>query len=139
MSYVIEAPTRPATARELPTDLRPAFAPPSPDSSLPRPVLDDDADPRTEPDLPPCLPGLPNTAYRNCAALICAVVWQAIVDRDHRWCAGPVFNWYLSLLGWDNAQILAAKRAVLHRDPRIVRYSQANFLNDAPLGNGYDA
>lgn len=142
MSYDIEAPTRPATARELPAPR------PAPDSAA-QDVLQgchtlslDDADAsdgaldRVE--LPPCLPGLPNTAYRNCSALICAIVWQGIVDRDHHWCAGPIFNWYLSLLGWDNAQILAAKRAVLHGHPKLLRYSQANFLNDAPLCNGYD-
>jgi hypothetical protein len=82
--------------------------------------------------LPPMLPGLPSTPYRNCAALICAIVWQGIVDRDLHWCAGPRFNWYLSLLGWDNALILAAKRAVLQNSPTLVRYQMGNFLGGAP-------
>ncbi len=40
-------------------------------------------------ELPPMLPGLPNTPYSHCAALICAIVWQAIAERDMHWCAGP--------------------------------------------------
>lgn len=66
-------------------------------------------------ELPPLLPGLPNTPYSHCAALICAIVWQAILERDMHWCAGPRFNFYLSLLGWDHALILDAKRRLLRQ------------------------
>lgn len=84
--------------------------------------------------LPPMLPGLPNTPYENCAALICAIVWQAILDRDVHWCAGQRFNFYLSLLGFDNAMILAVKRRVIAQGFTFVRWSNGNWINGMPLG-----
>lgn len=106
----------------------PAFAPPSLISRVPEAVAADDEGELDAVELPPMLPGLPNTPYSHCAALICAIVWQAIVDRDVHWCAGPRFNFYLSLLGWDNATILAAKRAVLAERSNIVRWSNLNWI-----------
>ena len=79
-------------------------------------------------ELPPLLPGLPNTPYKHCEALICAIVWQAITDGDLHWCASQSFNFFLSLLGWDNATILAAKRRVLHGHLSTTPYPMGNFL-----------
>jgi hypothetical protein len=107
---------------------RPAFAPPSLISRVPEAVAADDEGELDAIELPPMLPGLPNTDYRNCAALICAIVWQAIMDRDVHWCAGPRFNFYLSLLGWDNATILEAKRRVLAKHYTFTRWANGNWL-----------
>jgi hypothetical protein len=84
-------------------------------------------------ELPPMLPGLPNTPYDRCAALICAIVWQAIIERDFHWCASQKFNFYLSLIGWDNAMILGAKRAALQTSKvSSLRGSMGNFLTYEP-------
>ena len=130
----IEAPTRGLIAVEVPEYL------PRPES--PRNLVSSPAatvPERDEPgegegeeldavELPPLLPGLPNTPYKHCEALICAIVWQAIVDRDLHWCASQSFNFFLSLLGWDNATILAAKRRVLHGPLSTTPYPMGNFL-----------
>jgi hypothetical protein len=49
----------------------------------------------------PLLPGLPHTPTENCRALLCAVIWQAIMDRDYAWICTPMFDLYCSLIGWD--------------------------------------
>jgi hypothetical protein len=85
-------------------------------------------------ELPPLLPGLPHTPYSRCAALICAIVWQGIVERDVHWCRGPTFDWYLSLLGFDSDTIRAIRRRVLADQFAFVRWTNGNWLNGLPMG-----
>lgn len=127
MNAVIEPSRSASPPRPHPKTSAPPFAPPSLISRVPEAVAADDEGELDAIELPPMLPGLPNTEYRNCAALIVAIVWQAIVDGDAHWCAGPRFNFYLSLLGWDNALILEAKRRALANTIR--RWSHGNWLD----------
>jgi hypothetical protein len=120
----VEAPTRPSTDREGLPDPRAVSEPPSLIPRVPAPDPDEALDALA---FPPLTRGLPNTSYSSCASLICAIVWQAIYDRDMHWCAGPRFNFYLSLLGWDNALIYRAKQLIL------ARHAKAQPQTGAPL------
>lgn len=83
------------------------------------------------PELPPLLAGLPNTPIRHCKALIATVIWSAIEDRDVHWIASPHFTFFMTLIGFEYAVTLDAKRRLLASAtaPRRL-YVQPNFLGD---------
>jgi hypothetical protein len=72
--------------------------------------------------------GLPSTPYRNCAALIASVIYQAIADKDFHWIASQRFNFYMYLMGYEPGAILNAKQRILNREVRVSLYSNPHFI-----------
>ena len=88
--------------------------------------------------MPEMLPGLPNTPLRNCQALIAAVIWGAICERDLAWIASHRFTFFCTMLGMDNAMALQAKRHILSgamTPPKL--YQNPNWLGEG-VDSGVD-